>query len=256
MSTWKPALTRRQFLRLGALGALAWTASACGLAASTPTSAPAAGSSPSLLTVEPTRAMKVLRNENRAGFYIRYYRPFPAVDAATWRLDVAGLVDTPRSFTLAELLALPAATLEGRMKCVECWSARAKWAGFTYQTLAELVRPKAEARYLRFDCADGYWETLSIEEMQNPRALFVTRLNDEQLPDEYGAPLRTMLLWKYGYKSAKAIMAVRFQQEAGDGYWSQSGAYTIAGDIEAGYDHPIDLDSKARQIEGGEITAY
>jgi len=255
MQTGKPALTRRQFLRLGALGAIAWTAAACG-AAPAPTSAPAAASATPLVTVEPTRALKLLRNENRAGFYIRYFRPFPAVDVNAWRLDVAGLVDEPRSFNLADLLALPQATLEGRMKCVECWSARARWAGFTYAALAELVRPQPAARFLYVECADGYWETVSIEEMQNARALFVTRLNDALLPDEYGAPLRLMLLWKYGYKSAKALTAIRFQKESGDGYWSQSGAYTIQGDIEAGWDHPLDLGGDARRIKGGEITEY
>lgn len=251
----KPALTRRQFLRLGALGALAWTAASCATT-STPGVTPPASLSTPLVTPEPTRATKLLRNENRAGFYIRYYRPFAAVDPETWRLDVAGLVDAPRAFTLADLLALPQATLEGRMKCVECWSARAQWAGFTYATLAELVKPQPAARWLYVECADGYWETVSIEEMQNARALFVTHLNGERLPDEYGAPLRLMLLWKYGYKSAKALTAIRFQKEAGDGYWSQSGAYTIAGNIEAGWDHPLDLGGDARRIKGGEITEY
>jgi DMSO/TMAO reductase YedYZ molybdopterin-dependent catalytic subunit len=169
---------------------------------------------------------------------------------------VSGLVSEPRSFNLADLFAFPQATLEGRMKCVECWSVRAKWGGFTYQTLADLVSPKPEARYLRVECADGYWETAAIDDMKNSRAIFATHLNDQPLPDEYGAPLRLMLLWKYGYKSAKAITSISFTAEGGDGYWSSGGAYTIDGDIEPGYDHPLDLDDKAHRIEGGEITEY
>jgi sulfoxide reductase catalytic subunit YedY len=256
MMTSKDRLSRRQFVRLGALGAIAWTAAACGLA---PT-APPADATPAPFTpgpaTTPTKALKLLYNENRAGFYIRYYRPFPAVDANIWRLDVKGLVEEPRSFSLADLLALPHTTLEARMKCVECWSARAVWGGFTYQALAELVRPKPEARYLRFDCADGYWEHASIEEASNPRALFVTHMNDEKLPDEYGAPLRMMFPWKYGYKSAKAVVSIEFKKEGGDGYWSAGGAYTVDGDIEPGFDHPLDQGAKARPIKGGEITEY
>lgn len=252
MSNGKSVLSRRQFMRLGALGAIAWTAAACGVQPAV-SGTPAAGASS---TITPAQVTKILRNEDTAGFYIRYFRPFPAVDANVWRLDVAGLVGEARSFNLADLLAFPQATLEGRMKCVECWSARVSWGGFVYQTLADLVSPKPEARFLRFDCADGYWETVSIDEMKNPRALFVTSMNGQPLSDEHGAPLRTMMLWKYGYKSAKAITSISFNAEGGDGYWSDGGAYTIAGDIEAGFDHPLDLDDKTHRINGGEITEY
>jgi DMSO/TMAO reductase YedYZ molybdopterin-dependent catalytic subunit len=67
------------------------------------------------------------------------------------------------------------------------------------------VVPQPEATHVRFDCADGYWETVLIEELADPRVIFVLRMNDAPLLDEYGAPSRMMFPAKYGYKSAKAV---------------------------------------------------
>ena len=257
-------ISRRQFVRLGALGAIAWSAAACSIYPQ-PTTEPAGtatkvgpppSSTPLPATVAPARVVKLLRNEDREGFYIRYYRLFSAVDADQWRLDVSGLVERPHSFNIADVLAFPLVSMDARMKCVECWSARAKWGGFRYETLAGLVNPKPEAKWLRVDCADTYWEHVSIEEMKNERALFVTHMNGQLLPEEYGSPLRLILPWKYGYKNAKAITSIRFVAEGGPGYWSSAGPYTMDGDIEPGFDHPLDLPGKSRPISGGEITTY
>ena len=109
---------------------------------------------------------------------------------------------------------------------------------------------------MRLDCADGYWEIVSIEELADPRVIFVLRMNDDLLLDEYGAPLRIMFPAKYGYKSAKAVTAVTFTDEGGAGYWSTVGPYTTHGDIQPGGDLPQDLPGQSMSIDGGEITAY
>jgi DMSO/TMAO reductase YedYZ molybdopterin-dependent catalytic subunit len=131
-----------------------------------------------------------------------------------------------------------------------------RWGGFQYETLAEQAAPQPEATHVRFDCADGYWEVVSIEELADPRVVFVLRMNDDLLLDEYGAPLRMMYPAKYGYKSAKGVTAVTFSDEGGAGYWSTVGAYTTYGDIQPGVDFPQDLPGERKQIEGGEIMAY
>jgi sulfoxide reductase catalytic subunit YedY len=258
MSAFSGRLSRRRLFQLGFLGAMAWAVQACGL--SSPEGRPSEGAPAPFpeAAASPTEALKILYNEDRQGFYIRYYKPFPAVDKASWRLEVAGLVETPRSFTLDELLALPRTRLNARMKCVECWSARALWEGFRYEELARLVGPQPAAQYLHITCADDYWEVISIEEMRHPRALFVTHMNGSLLPDEYGAPLRVLLPWKYGYKSPKAITRIEFRQEGGRGYWPSVGPYTAEGDIRQGMDRPLDIGDgrEARPIAGGEITEY
>jgi DMSO/TMAO reductase YedYZ molybdopterin-dependent catalytic subunit len=199
---------------------------------------------------------ELLRNRNDPHYNVRYVNAFPPVDHETWRLEVTGLVDSPGSFSLQDLLAWQQMEQVSRMKCVECWSFKAKWGGFSYSTLAERVKPLPESTHIRFDCADGYWEIVSIEELADPRVVFVLRMNDELLLDEYGAPLRMMFPAKYGYKSAKAVTAVTFTDEGGAGYWSTVGAYTTHGNIQPGGDFPQDLSGERKQIEGGEITAY
>jgi DMSO/TMAO reductase YedYZ molybdopterin-dependent catalytic subunit len=199
---------------------------------------------------------EILKNRNDPHYNVRYVNPFPPVDHDDWRLEVTGLVNNPGSFSLEDLLAWPQMEQISRMKCVECWSFKAKWGGFQYGALAERAAPQPEATHLRLDCADGYWETVSIEELADPRVVFVLRMNDELLLDEYGAPLRMMFPAKYGYKSAKAVTAATFTDESGAGYWSTVGAYTTHGDIQAGGDFPQDLPGERKQIEGGEITDY
>jgi DMSO/TMAO reductase YedYZ molybdopterin-dependent catalytic subunit len=130
------------------------------------------------------------------------------------------------------------------------------WGGFQYEALAEQVVPQPEATHVRFDYADGYWEMVSIAELADPRVVFVLRMNDDPLLDEYGAPLRMMFPAKYGYKSAKGVTTATFTDEGGAGYWSTVGAYTTHGDIQAGNDFPQDLPGERKQIEGDEIVAY
>lgn len=72
---------------------------------------------------------KILKNDNRPGFYIRFYKPFRAVDPHKWRLKVGGQCENPLSLNLSEIKRLPKETQVSRLKCVECWSAKAKWGG-------------------------------------------------------------------------------------------------------------------------------
>jgi sulfoxide reductase catalytic subunit YedY len=243
-------ITRRQFLRVatvsgvGALAAAA--ASACGVTPSgvqrlTPT-APGG-----------TTTGEILRNENVPGFYVRYFNPFPAPDPTEWRLSVEGLVARPQTLSLDDVQGLPTISDVRRMKCVECWSARAKWEGFDLETLMESADPDPAARWLQFYCADGYYESLSLDELQEEGVLFAYAMNDELLPAKYGSPLRLVVPSKYGYKWPKAITRLEFATEEKPGYWPTVGPYTTSGVIRAGVDHPLDLPEDTRPIEGGEV---
>ena len=77
-------------------------------------------------------------------------------------------------------------------------------------------------------------------------------MNDQTLPDVYGAPLRLMVPFKYGYKSPKAIVRLVFAEEELPGYWPTGGPYTTTGEIQRGSDYPLDLGER-RQITGGEV---
>jgi DMSO/TMAO reductase YedYZ molybdopterin-dependent catalytic subunit len=156
--------------------------------------------------------------------------------------------------SLAEVLALPRRTQISRMKCVECWSAAAKWEGFHLSALMEQVQPFSSATWVYLQCADGYFESMSVEGLLRERVLFAHHMNDQILPNAYGAPLRLMVPFLYGYKSAKAITRIEFGDHEGEGYWSSRG-YTSHGTIRAGFDHPLDVEG-SREIEGGGEIFY
>jgi sulfoxide reductase catalytic subunit YedY len=109
---------------------------------------------------------------------------------------------------------------------------------------------------VRFSCADGYWEDLPLSELQKPPALFVTYMNGDPLPAQYGAPLRIIVPWLYGYKGAKAVTKLEFTANGDKGYWSTVGPYTVDGAIQAGSDYPLDLPGGSRDVGAGEVTAY
>lgn len=235
-------ISRRQLLQLGLSGAALAILNRC--APGTVTGTP-----------DPTReggTPKVLSNENRPGFYIRYYKPFDAEDRGEWRLDVEGLVENPLSLTYEDIQALPAVSQKSRMKCVEGWSAAAKWTGFTMETLLDEVGARPEATWVHFHCADDYYESLSVEELLEDRVLFVYGMNDELLADEYGAPLRLIVPRLYGYKGAKAITRLVFADEELKGFWPTVGPYTTHGRIAAGSDYALDLDDR-RDHPAGEV---
>jgi DMSO/TMAO reductase YedYZ molybdopterin-dependent catalytic subunit len=201
----------------------------------------------------------LLQNEDnppgKPKWNVRYYKPFTPVDRSAWRLKVEGLVDKPGEFSLQEIQAWPSISQVSRLMCVEGWSSKAKWLGFNYQTLAGIVQPKPEAKWLGFECADSYFEFLAIEDISQPRVLFVHGMDGEQLPDLFGAPLRVICPFKYGYKGAKAITTIRFKESGGRGYWSSVGPYSTDGTVQAGVDRPVDLGG-LRTIQGGEVTEY
>ncbi len=243
-------LTRRQFLRLTAASAagVVATGALTGCAAP-PAEIPPSGSA----TPGATPEVELLRNENVSGFYVRYYKPFPAPDPAEWRLAVEGLVRRPQSLSLEDVQSLPSVQQIRRLKCVECWSARAKWQGFDLATLMEVVDPQAQAQWVHFFCADDYYESQSIEELMRDGVIFAYRMNDELLPVKYGSPLRLVAPSKYGYKWVKAIVRMEFATDEKIGYWPTVGPYTPSGAILGGSDYPLDIPGGSRPIDRGEV---
>lgn len=195
---------------------------------------------------------------DRFGFRIMWYNPVAPIDKARYRLEVGGLVERPARLSLDDLAAYPQVEQSSRMKCVQCWSARAAWGGFRFGELLEAVKPKPAAKAARFDCHDKWFEYMSLDEMAAPRVLLALRMNGEPLTDAHGAPLRLIDPAKYGYKSCKLITKITFVEEGKGSMACDIGPYySPDGKILAGYDHPLDLGAKVRKkIAGGEITEY
>jgi DMSO/TMAO reductase YedYZ molybdopterin-dependent catalytic subunit len=192
-------------------------------------------------------------SENREGFYIRFINTFEPVDVDAWRLSVGGMVDNSRQMRYEDILQLPTASQASRMKCVEGWSAAAKWTGFRPQALIDVVKPQPDASWVHFHCEDGYYESIELNELLADRVLFVHGMNDGPLPPEYGAPLRLIVPFKYGYKGPKTINRITFSNVELRGFWPTMGRYTADGHILAGVDRALDLGTHRIFDKMGEI---
>lgn len=210
----------------------------------------ASGLFPSCVNAKEDR--RLLKNENRPGFYIRFYKPFEPVDIKKWRLEVGGLCEKPVTLSIDDIRRFSELTQTSRLKCVECWSAKATWTGFSPKTLFEIVKPLNRARYLYFYSADDYFEYISIEDLLKPGVLFVHTMNNKPLSPEHGAPLRLIIPFKYGYKNVKTITKLIFLEKGGNGYWSQYG-YSADGTIQPGSDYRIDTGEMKEIIRPGEL---
>jgi methionine sulfoxide reductase catalytic subunit len=194
---------------------------------------------------------RMLENEDRKGFYIRFYKPLKPVNVSGWRLSVGGLCERPKSFSLSDLRNLKKQVQTSRMKCVEGWSSKAKWGGFSPKTLFEAVKPGKEAKFLYFYSADDYTEYISLEDLLKSRVLFVYEMDDKPLPDIHGGPLRLIVPSKYAYKSVKTIVKLEFVEKEGTGYWEGFG-YSKDATIQRGDDYPLDLNEYRELKKEGE----
>ncbi len=137
----------------------------------------------------------------------------------------------PQKLSIDDILKI--APLEERIyrhRCVERWSIVVPWIGFSFSALAKLVQPTEKAKYVAFTTyfdpgvmREGkytgldfpYVEGLRIDEAMHPLALLCVGMYGETLPNQDGAPVRMIIPWKYGYKSIKSLVKIRFQEKAG-----------------------------------------
>jgi DMSO/TMAO reductase YedYZ molybdopterin-dependent catalytic subunit len=171
------------------------------------------------------------------------YQALAAGGFADYRLEVAGLVAKPRSFSLADLHALPSRTQITRHDCVEGWSAIGKWEGAKLSALLEAVEPMAKARYVVFRCADPmdsdgtspYYESIDMDDAYHVQTILAYQLDDRPLPVANGAPIRLRVERQLGYKHAKYVMRLELVEtfahiEGGNGgYWEDQGYQWYAG---------------------------
>jgi len=166
------------------------------------------------------------------------WRPAQALPSESWKLEVSGLVNQPKTYDADDLLSV--FDLEERIyrfRCVEAWAMVVPWLGFPMKKLIEAVDPKPEAKFVRFESyfdkavtpGPGvtlsslpwpYQEGLSIEEMANDLAFFAVGIYGRTLPKQHGAPIRMVLPWKYGFKGAKSIVKIEFVAERPATYWN------------------------------------
>jgi sulfoxide reductase catalytic subunit YedY len=195
----------------------------------------------------------------------------PAENAHTlkprpWTVSVEGEVKRPKVYGIDELLKL--APLEERiyrLRCVEGWSMVIPWVGFPLAELIKQAEPTGNAKFVEFvslldprqmpyqrtSVLDWpYTEGLRIDEASNPLTLLAVGLYGEVLPNQNGAPIRLVVPWKYGFKSAKSIVKIRFVEKAPVTSWMRAAPseYGFFSNVNPDVDHPRWSQARERRI--------
>jgi DMSO/TMAO reductase YedYZ molybdopterin-dependent catalytic subunit len=152
----------------------------------------------------------------------------PDVNEATWFADVKGLFDSPRKLTLADLKAFPPVTQTITMSCISNPVAgdligTSNWTGARLVDVLKSLGLKPEAKGLFIQAADGFYETVVLQDMMDPRTLLVYAMNGEPLPQDHGFPLRIYIANHYGMKQPKWITGLEAVSQERAGYWVERG---------------------------------
>jgi sulfoxide reductase catalytic subunit YedY len=173
-----------------------------------------------------------------------------------WTVRVEGKVKTPKTFDIEALLKLrPLEDRVYRHRCVEAWSMVIPWIGYSLSEFINQCEPLSTAKYVQFlsyydkhvekwaSSSTIFWpysEGLRMDEAMNPLALLTFGLYGEVLPNQDGAPIRIVVPWKYGFKSAKSIVAVRFLDKQPPTTWNDQAQseYGFYSNVNPTVDHP------------------
>ena len=172
-----------------------------------------------------------------------------------WTVLVDGEVKRPKRFDIEELLKLPLEERIYRLRCVEAWSMVIPWVGFELKQLIQQVEPTGKAKFVEFvtvlqpESMPGvrapvldwpYVEALRMDEAMHPLTLLAVGLYGETLPKQNGAPIRLVVPWKYGFKSAKSIVRIRFVEKQPKTAWvkAASNEYGFYSNVNPDVDHP------------------
>jgi DMSO/TMAO reductase YedYZ molybdopterin-dependent catalytic subunit len=153
----------------------------------------------------------------------------PEVDGETYKLEVGGLVDDKKSWTLPELYALPQEKQVTRHVCVEGWSAIGSWTGARLSDFLKRVGADTRARYVWFQCAEGYSNTIDMPTALHPQTQMTFRFADETLPRKYGFPMKIRIPTKLGFKNPKHVIAMHVTNKDLGGYWEDRGYNWFSG---------------------------
>lgn len=161
-------------------------------------------------------------------------RPFPfnayygedeirEIEEEGYRLEVTGLVADKRTWTLAELRAMPQTDQVTRHICVEGWSAIGKWGGVPFADFLRRVGADLSAKYVGFKCADDYYTSIDMPTALHPQTLLTLTYDSQPLPPRYGFPMKLRMPTKLGYKNPKHIQAIFVTNTYPGGYWEDQG---------------------------------
>jgi sulfoxide reductase catalytic subunit YedY len=185
---------------------------------------------------------------------------------APWTVEVEGLVKKPAKYAIEDLLKLSAQEERiYRLRCVEGWSMVIPWVGYSVAELIKKVEPLGSAKFVEFiTLADPktmpfvgsrvlewpYTEALRMDEAMHPLAMLAFGMYGETMPKQNGAPLRLVVPWKYGFKSGKSIVKIRFTDKEPKTSWNKSAPqeYGFYSNVNPTVDHPRWSQASERRI--------
>ena len=153
----------------------------------------------------------------------------PEVDPATYQLEIAGLVDNRKAWTLDELNALPQVSQITRHVCVEGWSAIGSWQGVQFSEFLKRIGADMGAKYVWFKCAEGYSNTIDMPTLLHPQTQLTLRYDNATLPRAYGFPIKIRMPTKLGFKQPKYVVAMEVTNTDKGGYWENQGYNWFSG---------------------------
>jgi len=183
-----------------------------------------------------------------------------------WEVQVGGLVENPKTFSIDDLKAFEIEERIYRMRCVEAWSMVIPWNGFPLSKLLDVVQPKAEAKFVRFETihdTEGmpgfkrnpfyqwpYIEGLRMDEAMNDLTLMATGLYGKDMLPQNGAPIRLVVPWKYGFKSIKSIVKIDLVDTMPFSLWMAAAPheYGFFANVNPKVDHPRWSQGSERRI--------
>ena len=170
----------------------------------------------------------------------RITRPFPyngyypeeevrEIDGASYKLELAGMMRDRKPWTLADLYALPQVSQVTRHICVEGWSAIGKWSGVRFSDFLQRVGADTTAKYVGFQCADGYYGSIDMATALHPQTQMTFKFEDEILPRKYGFPMKVRIPTKLGFKNPKHVVEMAVINNWNPGYWEEQGYNWFSG---------------------------
>ncbi|MDA9569186.1 protein-methionine-sulfoxide reductase catalytic subunit MsrP [Candidatus Pelagibacter sp.] len=189
-----------------------------------------------------------------------------------WSVTIEGEVDNPITLSVEEIISLfPSEERVYKLRCVEGWSMVIPWMGFSLSKLLNKVSVKNSAKFVEFESIYDplqmkgqkypvlnwpYKEGLRIDEAMHPITTVVTGLYGKSLPNQNGAPLRIFVPWKYGFKSAKAIVKIKLVENMPTSSWMRSSPreYGFYSNVNPNVSHPRWSQATERVIGEGILS--
>jgi sulfoxide reductase catalytic subunit YedY len=269
-------LNRRKFLAGAAVAGAAIAASTGLRRLINPTTVAQAGNKIDGIKKSPFSTTETITPEKDVTHYNNYYefstqKEEPADLAKNfrtrpWKVKIDGLVDKKQELDVDTIIKMaPPEERIYRHRCVEGWSIVVPWVGFSLSELIKRVSPQSKAKFVEFTTLLDpnqmpgqhravldwpYVEGLRMDEAMHPLALLCFGMYGEDLPNQDGAPLRIVLPWKYGFKSAKAIVHIRFTDKQPLNTWNVSAPseYGFYSNVNPNVDHPRWSQAKERRL--------